>query len=106
MDDFKSTIPVVKYAGAQPTMQSFGWRTNYPVPNYELWWEGPLPLQSPRTYTKADRDCRFVFVTCIFKGETNADNVIEIRRGGGLHFELSVLLEFFVILHLSNKELL
>jgi hypothetical protein len=36
----------------------------------------------------------------------NHDNLIEIRRGGGLDFELTVVLEVFAILHHMNKRLL
>jgi hypothetical protein len=102
-EDYKTSMPIVKLPGALPTLQSFGWRTTLSQPYFELWWDGPLPLQPPSAYNKSERDFRFIFAACA--GE-NQDTVIEIRRGAGLQFELSVVLEYFAIMHNLKKHLL
>jgi hypothetical protein len=43
-----------------------------------------------------------IFAACA--GE-NQDTVIEIRRGAGLQFELSVVLEYLAIMHNLKKHL-
>jgi len=49
---------------------------------------------------KEQRGSEYVFATL-----SRADNVIEIRRGGGIAFELSVLLQVFVLLNIKNEQL-
>jgi hypothetical protein len=97
MADYKSTIPIVAVPGLAPTHQAFGWHTLLSRPNLELWWEGPLPLQSPRSHARAERDYNYPIATCLV-GEAGGDIIVEMTRGGGLQFELAVLLQMFVLL--------
>lgn len=52
------------------------------------------------------RGSEYVFATVARKTANRGDNLVEIRRGGGMDFELSVILELFVILHLRKEQLL
>ena len=52
------------------------------------------------------RGPEYCFATVARKGEGADENLVELRRGRGLDFELSVLLEVFVLLHFQKKELL
>ena len=52
------------------------------------------------------RGSEYVFATIARKTAEGGENLVEIRRGGGLDFELSVILELFVILHFKKKQLL
>jgi hypothetical protein len=108
VDDYRSSIPVVTIPGLLPTMRSFAWRTTSTSPYFELWWDGPLPYQkTTRSAHPLERDFRHLFATCVPRATgLNHDNLIEIRRGGGLDFELTVVLEVFAILHHMNKRLL
>jgi hypothetical protein len=47
-----------------------------------------------------------VFATVVRKSTEGEANLVEIRRGGGLEFELTVILQLFVILHFSQVELI
>lgn len=105
-EDYLSLIPIVGVPGALPTDRQFAWRTFLCEPFFELWWEGPLPNVSPSNYRKDERDSRYLFATVARRQDETGQNVIEIRRGGGLEFELSVILHMFVILRHKNKQLL
>jgi hypothetical protein len=105
-EDYRSSIPIVTLPGTAPTYRQFAWRTSLCEPFFELWWDGPLPHMSPRGFTKDDRDSRYVFATVVRRAAEAEDNLIEIRRGGGFEFELSVVLEMFMILHHQNKQLI
>jgi hypothetical protein len=52
------------------------------------------------------RGSEYVFATMTRKTTEGGENLIEIRRGGGLDFELSVVLELFVILHFKKEQLI
>lgn len=107
-EDYRSSMPIITVPGIAPVMRQFAWRTGLCKPVFELWWDGPLPLASSSGYVKGDRDFRYVFAT-VDTGTAGTGyfghNLIEIRRGGGLEFELSVVLETFVILQHLKKEL-
>jgi hypothetical protein len=105
-EDYRSSIPIVTVPGTAPTHHQFAWRTSLCEPFFELWWEGPLPHVSSRGFTKDDRDSRYLFATVVRRVAETEENLIEIRRGGGLEFELNVVLEMFVILQHQNKQLI
>jgi hypothetical protein len=104
-EDYHSAPPIVTVPGTAPTYQQFAWRTNQCDPLFELWWDGPIVHTAPCNYIKDQRDPRHVFATMVRKSE-KTDNLIEIRRGGGLEFELSVVLEMFAILHHKRQQLM
>jgi hypothetical protein len=104
-EDYLSSIPIVGVPGTPPTDRQFGWRTYLCDPFFELWWEGPLVNVSTWGYRKDERDSRYLFATVVRRKDETGQNVIEIRRGGGLEFELSVVLQMFVILRHKNKQL-
>ena len=62
---------------------------------------GPATLYAP----PADKSYRaHMFAACLLTGVGGStENVIQIWRGGGLEFELTVILEWFAILHHMNK---
>lgn len=106
-EDYRSSIPIVTVPGTAPTYQQFGWRTSLCEPLFELWWDGPYVNAPPYAYVKDQRDSRYLLATVVRRSaETgNIDNLVEIRRGGGLEFELSVILEMLVILHHKKQQL-
>lgn len=105
--DYSTSIPVVQVPGTRARIQNFSWRTNICKPFFQLWWEGPLVYLPPISYIRDKRDLQYLLATVARKSaETGQlDNVVEIRRGGGLAFELSVILEMFVILHHKKQGL-
>jgi hypothetical protein len=106
-EEYKSSIPIVTVPGMQPTAKSFAWRTALSNPYFQLCWDGPLLHQPARAYIDGEQDFRHLFATCVMKGgDESQDNLIEMRRGGGLEFELTVVLELFAILYQMNKQLL
>jgi len=93
--------------GRAPAPQQFSWRTGLLAePFYQLWWDNPLPLVPTTRYMDDQRGSEYVFATIARKTAEGGENVIEIRRGGGLDFELSVVLELFVILHFKKEQLM
>lgn len=107
LETYLSSIPIVTVPGIAPTHHQFTWRTTYPEPFYELWWqEGPLPFASQNGYFPESRDRAYVFATISRRAHAAGNNLIEIRRGGGFEFEMSVILGMFVCLHHAKKELL
>lgn len=104
-EDYRCTIPIIKVPGVLATEQKFIWRTSLCEPFYELWCDGPLHNTWAGNYTKDNMDLRYLFATVIRRNNQSGQNIIEIRRGGGLEFELSVVLQMFVILHHKNKQL-
>lgn len=52
------------------------------------------------------RGSEYVFATIARKNDKGGENLIEIRRGGGLDFEMSVLLGLFVVLHFKKEQLI
>lgn len=90
-----------------PTPHPLSWRTGaLSDPYFQLWWNGPLPLVPSMKFMPDQRGSEYVFTTVARKTAKGGENLIEIRRGGGLDFELSVILEVFVILHLEKKVLI
>lgn len=106
VDDYRTSIPIVTVPGRAPTPHQFSWKIDRPLELfYQLWWDGPLPLTSTLRFVDDQRGSEYVFATMAGKTVEGGENVIEIRRGGGLDFELSVLLELFAILHFKKEQL-
>lgn len=107
VDDYRTEIPIVTVPGRAATPHQFSWRTgSLSEPFYQLLWDGPLALTPGSMYRKDERGSEFVFATVVRKTTDGGDNFVEIRRGGGMDFELSVILELFVILHFKNVQLM
>jgi hypothetical protein len=107
VEAYQTSIPIVTVPGRAPAPHQFSWRTGtLSVPFYQLWWDGPLPLVSSSMFIHDQRGSEYVFATMARKTAEGGENLIEIRRGGGLDFELSVVLELFVILHFKKEQLL
>jgi hypothetical protein len=105
--EFQSSIPIVTIPGRAATPQHFQWQTgSITEPFYQLWWEGPLPLVPKSMFFSDQRGSEYVFATMARKTADGGENLVEIRRGGGLDFELSVILELFVILHFKKVQLI
>jgi hypothetical protein len=100
-DDYHTAIPIVTVPGRAPVPSHFSWRVNTNVlaaPYYQLWWNGPLPMISAKRLSNEPPGPEHLFAAMLRKTSEGGENVLEIRRGGGLDFELSVLLELFVIM--------
>ena len=107
VEDYRSTIPIVTVPGRAATPHQFTWRTSgVTEPFYQLWWDGPLPLVPAAMFMQDQRGSEYVFATVARKTADGGDNLVQIRRGGGIDFELSVILELFVILHLKKVQLI
>lgn len=107
--DYRSSIPIIAVPGMSPTLKTFVWRTTISAPYFELWLDGPLPNQSQNQHQLRDAawDNKYLFATCNPPGPGQRhDNIIMVRRGGGLEFELAVILEMIAILHSMNRRLL
>jgi len=103
VDDYQTSIPIVTVPGRAATPHQFSWRTgSLSEPFYHLLWDGPLPLVPTSRFMHDQRGSEYVFAAIERKTAKGGENLIEIRRGGGLDFELSVVLELFVILHLKK----
>jgi hypothetical protein len=106
VESYQSSIPIIIVPGMASTPHQFSWRTNsLSEPFFELWWDGPLSFTPATRFMHDQRGAEYVFATVARKAVKSAENLIEIRRGGGVDFELSVILQLFVILHCLNKEL-
>ena len=105
---YRSQVPIVTTPGLPKAVRSFVWRAPLLTPSapyMEIWWEGPLPYMSQRQ--SSHDDFRYIFATCMLKGVGGSkENVIQIRRGGGLEFELTVILGMFAVLHHMKKTLM
>jgi hypothetical protein len=107
VESYQTSIPIVTVPGRAPAPHQFSWRTgSLSEPFYQLWWDGPLPLVPGSMFMHDQRGSEYVFATMARKTAQSGENLIEIRRGGGLNFELSVVLELFVILHFKKEQLL
>ncbi|TPX18662.1 uncharacterized protein E0L32_002519 [Thyridium curvatum] len=105
--DYRSEMPIVTVPGRPATLHQFSWRTGgLSDPFCQVWWDGPLPLVPVSMFTQDQRGSEYVFATIARKTATAGDNLVEIRRGGGLEFELSVILGLFAILHFKKERLL
>lgn len=91
--DYKCDIPLVTVPGQNPVLHPFNWRTSLSENQYyELWWFGQFDFM-----------CHFAMCTPKPEG-AYPDPLIQIRRGGGLQFELSVILGMFTIYrHLARR---
>jgi len=101
-EHYNSLIPIITVPGMAPALHKLGWRVREPF--FELWWDGPLPLMWPRGFRNDDRELSYVFARVVTKESNIGENLIEMRRGGGLEFELTVVLQIFVILQHLKKE--
>lgn len=107
VEAYQTSIPIVTVPGRAPASHQFSWRTgSLSEPFYQLWWDGPLPLVPASRFMHDQRGSEYVFATMARKTAEGGENLIEIRRGGGLDFELSVVLELFVILHFKKEQLI
>jgi hypothetical protein len=107
VEAYQTSIPIVTVPGGAPAPHQFSWRTgSLSEPFYQLWWDGPLPLVPASRFIHDQRGSEYVFATMTRKTAEGGENLIEIRRGGGLDFELSVVLELFVILHFKKEQLI
>jgi hypothetical protein len=106
-DDYRTTIPIVTVPGRAPVSSSFSWRKNgFSEPYFQLWWDGPLPMMSAKRLTNEPVGSEHLFATIARKTARGGENLVELRRGGGLDFELSVLLELFMIMHDKKEKFL
>lgn len=104
--DYRTNIPIVTIPGRPAQLHQFSWRTgNLSEPYYQLLWDGPLPLVPAAMFKQDQRGLEYVFATLARKTADGEDNLVEVRRGGGIDFELGVILELFVILHLKKVQL-
>ena len=101
---YRSSIPIVTVPGLKASIETFVWRFKPSATYFEMSSEWPLPYEPGRTSNQTEGDSRLVFarVTLKSSGKTYPE-VIEIRRGGGLEFELTVVLNAFTILHNMNR---
>lgn len=107
VEDYQTEIPIITVPGRAAKPHRFSWRAGpLSEPFYRLWWDGPLPLVPTAMFMPDQRGSEYVFATMARKAAGGEDNLVEIRRGGGMDFELSVILELFVILHFKNKHLI
>lgn len=106
-EDYASSIPVITVPGTAPTAHQFEWWTGLTTePFFRLYWTGPLPFVPKSGFVSDQRGSEYIFASVARKTKEAGENLIEIRRGGGLDFELSVLVEVFAILHHRKIELL
>ncbi|KAG9239941.1 hypothetical protein BJ878DRAFT_336251 [Calycina marina] len=107
VEAYQTSIPIVTVPGRAPAPHQFSWRTGVLAKSfYQLWWDGPLPLVPSSMFMHDQRGSEYVFATVARKTASDKENIIEIRRGGGLDFEFSVVLELFVVLHFKKEQLL
>lgn len=105
--EHQSEIPIVTVPGLPATPHRFLWMSRHlSEPYYRLEWDGPLPMTPSSMSGDSKRGNEYVFATVVKKSTEGEANLVEIRRGGGLEFELSVILQLFVILHFSQVELI
>ncbi|CAG9981902.1 unnamed protein product [Clonostachys byssicola] len=98
---YSSEIPVVKVPGRAHKPQTFEWVVDDEEPT-RLWWQGPLPFQ-PRLLHRAEpKSLPFLFAQVTFEPD-GGEHLVQIRRGAGIEFELSVILEAFLFSNLSTK---
>jgi hypothetical protein len=92
--DYSSEIPVVKVPGRAAKPQAFKWVVWDDEPA-RLWWQGPLPFQPNPLHRSAPTSMPFLFATVTVE-PGDGETLVQIRRGAGIDFELSVILEAFL----------
>ena len=97
--EFTSSTPIVPSPGLDSVMVKWIWRTMTTKPFWELWWTGPLHFDPSPPVRSLHRDPRYLFATCESTrvNSRTYPSLLRIRRGGGLAFELTVLLQVFCI---------
>lgn len=105
--DYKCSIPIITVPGSKPIMKEFTWQTKLPAPYYQLWWDGAFPSEPEYQHSQRAFDARSIFATFTPKSVSRSpENLIRLRRGGGLEFELSVVLGMIAIFyHVGKKQL-
>lgn len=98
---YSSEIPVTKVPGRAAKPQTFEWDVWEGQPT-RLFWQGPLPLQPRCLHTADPKSLPFLFAQVNFEPD-EGEHLVQIRRGGGIDFELSVILEAFLFSNLSMK---
>lgn len=107
VQDYTTSIPIITVPGRAAAPQQFSWQSyRLSEPFYQLRWDGPLSLVPSAMFMNDQRGSEYVFATMARKTADGGENLVEIRRGGGLDFELSVILELFVILYFKKEQLL
>lgn len=105
-ESYRSSLPIVTVPGLRASARAFLWRTTSSATHFELSSEALVVHEPGRSFeaitsNKAyeERDIRLVFAKVTMKSSGQYPEVIEMRRGGGLEFELAVVLQLFAILH-------
>ncbi|EPE25940.1 hypothetical protein GLAREA_01852 [Glarea lozoyensis ATCC 20868] len=100
-----SPIPIITVPGRAAITHNFSWEISS-EPIYRLWWCGQLPFVPKSGFVHVPRGPEYQFAAMTRKSAAGGENILEIRRGGGLDFELTVLLHFFVLVHMEKGQLL
>ncbi|OBT73091.1 hypothetical protein VF21_07605 [Pseudogymnoascus sp. 05NY08] len=101
-----SSIPLVVIPGMAPIERSVRWQhtTKYST-NLELWMRDPLFGISAGGGTQTTMPREMLLARYGIEGVGFiADRVLEIRRGGGMEFELVVLVQAFAILEADRRK--
>lgn len=105
-ETYSGSIRILTVPGMAPVDAKFEWEVGVMAePFFQLWWDGPLPLVPKSRFMHDQRGPEYIFCTMARKVSEKEVNLIEIRRGGGLEFELTVLLQLFAILRYQKKPL-
>ncbi|OBT39483.1 hypothetical protein VE00_10121 [Pseudogymnoascus sp. WSF 3629] len=100
-----SSIPLIVIPGMAPIERSVRWQhtTKYST-NLELWMRDPLfGISAGAAQTTVPRELLLARYGIEGVGFI-ADRVLEIRRGGGMEFELVVLVQAFAILEADRRK--
>jgi hypothetical protein len=103
--EYAGPISIVPGPGLDELTPSFSWRIDAAAPHFELWWGGPLHLEpAGSNNNNGGRDPRYLFASVEVKKmpRQSYPTLIRFRRGGGLVFELTLVLQLFVITHHMN----
>jgi hypothetical protein len=103
---YSSETPIVTVPGRPAVPHLLAWRDrSSPSRMLDLWWEGPGALVPSWSYRPDERGFEYVFATFVVKTTDTGDNLLQLRRGGGMEFELSVILQLFTVLHFLKEQL-
>ncbi|CAH0038158.1 unnamed protein product [Clonostachys solani] len=104
--DYKVNLPIVTVPGRPAAPHLFKWYSAPDEPKFDLRWAGALPIVLDIRYHENNYDSQFMFATVVRKTAGGEDTIVEIRRWGGIEFELGVILGLFVVAHAKKIELL
>jgi hypothetical protein len=105
---YRCQIPIVLVPGLHASIRAFIWRTTPAATYFELASEGGLEIEPGRTFENVNKkgdgkgdgkdwSWRRVLARVTIDDEGTPD-VFEIRRGGGVEFEMAVLVHVWAIL--------